>query len=87
MTTVLNLPARPDAPIACDMSAAPDTPDERLAAFLALFERARTVVLTAPADAREDIEELARREAACCPFRSYRVDVDGGEVVWTITAP
>jgi hypothetical protein len=86
MTTVLDLPARPDAPIACDMSTAPDTPDDRLAAYRELFERARTIVVTVPGDAREAVEVLARREAACCPFRNYRVDVDGDAVVWTITA-
>jgi hypothetical protein len=95
MTTVLNLPARPDAPIACNMSAAPDTPDERLAAYRDLFARALTsrdrgsdeVVLTFREDARETVAELARREAACCPFLDYRVETVDGHVVWTINNP
>jgi hypothetical protein len=95
MTTVLTLPARPDAPIACDMSTAPDTPDERLASYRTLFESALTgreradggVVLTFRADAREAVEQLAQREAACCPFLDYRVETAGDEVVWTIANP
>jgi hypothetical protein len=95
MTTVLHLPARPGAPIACDMTGAPDTPDARLAAYRALFERALTarargsddVVLTFRAGAREAVDELARREAACCPFLDYRVETVDGHVVWTITNP
>lgn len=31
------------------------------------------------------VEDLARREAACCPFLDYRVDTGGAEIVWTIT--
>jgi hypothetical protein len=95
MTTVLNLPARPGAPVACDMSGAPDTPDERLVAYRELFERALTarergsddVVLTFRADARATVDELARREAACCPFLDYRVETVDGHVRWTITNP
>ena len=86
MTTVLHIPAQLDVPIACDISTAQDTPDDRLAANRDLFERARTIVVTVPGDAREAVEVLARREAACCPFRNYRVDVEGDVVVWTITA-
>ena len=93
MTTVLNLPARPEAPIACDMSTAQDTPDERLAEYRRLFERALTsrersedaVVLTFHGDVRDAVEDLAHREAACCPFLDYRVEVIGDRVVWTTT--
>jgi hypothetical protein len=95
MTTVLDIPARLDAPIACDMSTAQDTPPERVAAYGRLFERALTgrerradgVVLTFTADAREAVEDLVHREAACCPFMGYRVDVVGDSVVWTTTNP
>jgi hypothetical protein len=95
MTTVLNLPARPGAPIACDMSGAPDTPDQRLGAYRELFARALTtrersrdeVVLTFRADARETVEELARLEAACCPFLDHRVETVDDHVVWTISNP
>ena len=95
MTTVLNLPARPEAPIACDMSTAQDTPDERLAEYRRLFERALTsrersedaVVLTFHGDVRDAVEDLAHREAACCPFLDYRVETTGDATVWTITNP
>jgi hypothetical protein len=93
MTDVLHIPARPDAPVACDMSTATDTPAERLAAYARLFDRALTgrerrpggVILRFRAGACAAVEELARREAACCPFLGYRVETAGDEVVWTIT--
>ena len=95
MTNTLHIQAVPGAPVACDMSTARDTPDERLAAYQGLFERALlrrdrgadTVVFSFRADAgiRDAVEELARREAACCPFMDYRVETTGDEVVWTIT--
>jgi hypothetical protein len=97
MSTVLHLPARPDAPIACDMSTAPDTPDERLASYARLFEDALVrrergehgVVFTfrRTTQAWEQIETLARREAACCPFLDYRVEMVRDEIIWTITSP
>lgn len=93
MTTALHLPHTAGAPIACDMSAARDTPEQRLAEYGELFERALlgrerredAVVLTFAADAREQVEDLARREHACCPFVDYRVEVDGEHVRWTTT--
>jgi hypothetical protein len=97
MTHALHFPARPDAPIACDMSTAEDTADERLAEYARLFERALVrrardedgVVLVFRADdgIRETVEELARRESICCPFLEYRVETAGGEVTYTITGP
>ena len=89
----MDLPALPDAPIACDLSSARDTADERIAEYVALFEqallsrerRADAVVLTFRADAREQVEDLARREHVCCPFLGYRVETAGDRVVWTIT--
>jgi hypothetical protein len=95
MTTVLHLPARPDAPIACDMSAARDTPEERLAEYQELFERALRgrerhadgVVLRFDAAAREQVEDLASREHTCCPFVDYRVETTGDEAIWTTTDP
>jgi hypothetical protein len=82
----------PDAPVACDMSTARDTPDERIAEYEALFERALldrerradAVVMTFRGDAREQVEDLARREHACCPFLDHRVEMAGDTVVWTI---
>jgi hypothetical protein len=95
MTTVLHLPAHTDVPIACDMSTARDTPDERLAEYGDLFERAllgrerrgEAAVLTFRGDARTraQVEDLARREHLCCPFLDYRVETVGDEVIWTMT--
>jgi hypothetical protein len=93
MTTVLHLPPSPGAPIACDMSAARDTPEERLAEYGELFERALlgrerredAVVLVFAGQAREQVQDLARREHACCPFVDYRVEAAGEEVRWTVT--
>jgi hypothetical protein len=93
MTTVLHLPPIAGAPIACDMSTARDTPEERLAEYRELFERALlgrerredAVVLTFTVDARGQVEDLARREHACCPFVDYLVEVDGEQVRWTTT--
>jgi hypothetical protein len=95
MTTILHIPARPGVPIACDMSTAQDTPEERFAEYARLFERSLTgrerrddgVVLTFSGDARAAVEDLVHREAACCPFVDYRVDVTGDAVVWTTTNP
>jgi hypothetical protein len=92
MTDTLHLPATPDAPIACDMSTASDTPAERIAEYGRLFERALlrrerrpdSVVFHFSPDARADVESLARREAACCSFLDYRVESAGEEVVWII---
>ena len=95
MSNPLHLQARLDAPIACDMSAAPDTPDERLAEYGELFERALVrrdrlpdgVVFGLRADpgTREQVDDLARREHACCPFLDYRIETVGDEIIWTTT--
>jgi hypothetical protein len=95
MTNVLHLPAQSVESIACDMSTAPDTPDERLAEYGRLFERAllrrerreNALVYAFRADpgARAAVEDLARREAACCPFFDYRIETVGDEVIWTTT--
>ena len=90
---MLDIPAQPNAPIACDMRGAPDTPEERLQAYRALFatallareRRPDAVVLRLRADATATVEALARREAACCPFLSYRVEPDGDVITWTIS--
>jgi hypothetical protein len=84
--------ADPAAPVACDMRGADDTPAERRAAYRSLFERALlrreraadSVTLRFRGE-RAAVEELAHREAACCPFLDYRVETVGDEVVWTIS--
>ena len=73
-TTILHLPARPDAPIACDMRTAVDTPDQRLHEYERLFQRAlrrrerrANAVVFAFVDEPEIlswVEDLAHREAA-----------------------
>jgi hypothetical protein len=97
MSEALHIPARPGAAIACDMSTAVDTPDQRLDAYSALFADALvrrdradgSVVLAfrAGPDVRATVEDLVRREAACCPFVDYRVEDAGDEIVWTTTNP
>src|SRR4051794_39038958 len=86
---MLHLPARRGAPVACDMSTAPDTPEERLAVYHALYahalisrERSEGRVVLRFRGERATVEALARREAACCPFLDYRVE---GDTVWTIS--
>jgi hypothetical protein len=79
------------------MSTAVDTPDERLDAYRRLFaaalvrrERRDDVAVfafRAGDRTRATLEELVRREAACCPFVSYRVETTGDEIVWTIANP
>jgi hypothetical protein len=91
-TQVLLIEARPDAPIACDMTGAGDTPEERFAEYGRLFahaliDRQRTsdgVVFTfaAKPGVTDWVADLARREAACCPFSTYDVASDGARVVW-----
>lgn len=94
MTSVLHIPARLDAPVACDMSTAEDTPKERLDAYRRLFDRALVrrerrsegleLRFRAASGTRETVEDLARREAACCPFLDSRIETAGDEIVWTI---
>jgi hypothetical protein len=94
MTTLLHLSARPDAPVACDMTSASDTPGRRLAEYGRLFERALLarerrdgavlLRLRGDSDTRAAVLDLAGREAACCPFLDYRVETAGDDVIWTI---
>jgi hypothetical protein len=82
----------PAAPVACDMTTATDTPEERLAEYGRLFaealiDRKRTddavvFVFAAKPGIADRAAELARREALCCPFASYQVTVEGERVVW-----
>lgn len=97
MTDPLHIAGRPDAPIACDMTTAEDTPDARLAEYERLFEtalvrreRAKDRVefaFRADAGLRARLDALARREAACCPFLGYHVETVGDEVIWAISNP
>lgn len=80
--------------LVCDMTTAPDTPQERMAEYGRLFEHAlaareRTsdaVVwrFTARAGVEAWVRDLADREAACCQFLEYTVTAEDGEVTFRI---
>jgi hypothetical protein len=99
-TQVLLIEAKPHAPIACDMTGAGDTAEERFAEYGRLFahalvDRQRTgdaVIFSfaAKPGVTEWVADLARREAACCPFSKYDVTSDGHRIVWktsSVAAP
>jgi hypothetical protein len=75
------------------MSNAPDTLAERIAEYRRLFDHALVGRESTPtattfrfADrpgVAEWVCDLAKREAACCPFLSYEIDQEGEEIVWT----
>jgi hypothetical protein len=95
MTNSLHIQAQPGAPVACDMSTAQDTPQERFSEYNRLFERALVrrerrddavaFWFRAEPGTRAAIDDLARREAACCPFMDYRIETIGDEVIYTIS--
>jgi hypothetical protein len=80
--------------IACDLTDAPDTAEERMAEYARLFARAlvgreRTdegVRLRFRADEGVEawVRDLAVREKACCPFYNFEVSGVGGQVWWDI---
>jgi hypothetical protein len=79
-------------PIVCDMTDAPDTPDERLAEYRHLFgndlisrERTDTGIrfrFRARNGLAEEIRDLAAREKACCAFFQFDIREDADEVTW-----
>jgi hypothetical protein len=93
MAKLLSIVPRADAPVACDMTTATDTLTKRLAEYRRLFEHAltsrestataTTFRFAARPGVREWVCDLAKREAACCPFLSYEIDEQGEEIVWT----
>jgi hypothetical protein len=82
-------------PIACDMTGAPDTPQERLEEYDRLFATALIAQERSPAGVtmrlRRDegvevwVRDLAAREKACCPFFDFEVTTAGDEVIWHAT--
>jgi hypothetical protein len=80
------------APIACDMTSAPDTPAERMMEYrrlftLALVGRERTAEgirlrFRAGDGVEAWVRDLAAREKACCPFFNSHIDTNGEEVHW-----
>jgi hypothetical protein len=88
---------RSTPPIACDMSGAPDTLDERLAEYRRLFtdaltarERTETGVrfrLRADPDVEARVRDLAARELACCAFFAFDIRRAGAELWWDASVP
>jgi hypothetical protein len=81
--------------IACDMTDAPDTGQERLAEYVRLFDSALISRERTPEAMRwwlrndEGTEarakDLAARENACCAFMTTTVTVTGDRVLWEST--
>jgi hypothetical protein len=79
-------------PIACDMTGAPDTPQERLDEYGRLFATALiaqersvegvTMRLRRDEGVEAWVRDLAAREKACCPFFDFAVTTAGDEVIW-----
>jgi hypothetical protein len=77
------------------MSSAADTLTQRLAEYRRLFQHAllgrestattTTFRFAARPGVRDWVCDLAKREAACCPFLSYEIVEDDEKIVW-ITA-
>ena len=88
--TTSSSPAR----LVCDMTAAPDTPHERMAEYARLFEHAlagrqRTAGaviwrFAARAGVEAWVRDLSAREAACCPFLVYTVTAHDSEITWQV---
>ncbi len=82
-------------PIVCDMTTAPDTPDERLAEYQELFdtalvakERTDTGIrfrLRADPGIADHVRDLAAREKACCAFFDFTINETSDEVIWDST--
>jgi hypothetical protein len=85
-----------DTPIACDMTDATDTLEQRMAEWRRLIAatytgRERTgptgIRLRFRASAEAWVRDLAAREKACCPFFTFVVTTTDGEVRWDISVP
>lgn len=93
---LIDIPARSGAPIVCDLTDATDTAEERLAAYgrlfaTALVDRRRELhaavwVFDARHEVVDQLGELMRREAACCPFADYRLVRRGDLVEFTMAS-
>jgi hypothetical protein len=81
--------------VACDMTGAPDTPEERMAEYRRLFgrhlvSRERTVDgirfrLRADDGVEAWVRDLLVREKACCPFFDFELVTGDGVLHWDIT--
>ena len=83
-------------PIVCDMTTAPDTPEQRMQEYRQLFAQAFTgrertadggVRLRLHADDGVEVwvRDLAAREKGCCAFFDFTVSAVGDEVHWEAT--
>jgi hypothetical protein len=81
--------------LVCDLSHAPDSPAERLAAYRQLFralltrttrKRGFRFSFDAARVDRRLLRRLVEREAACCPFLHSAVVTTADEVWWDVTA-
>ena len=94
---LVHIPADQSAPVACDMTAATDTLEERIAEYRRLIVHAfagrRRDALSVTLGFHDEpgvadrVMDLARREAACCPFVDYRIERIADRVTFTITGP
>jgi hypothetical protein len=88
-------PTTAPIPIACDMTDAPDTVEERMAEWVRLFaaaylgrERANAGIrfrFRADDGIEAWVRDLAAREMACCPFLDLAVTTPEDQVWWDCT--
>ena len=81
--------------VACDLTGAPDTPQERMAEYGRLFVqhlvgRERTAAgirfrLRADDGVEAWVRDLSAREKACCPFFDFALATVDGELRWDIS--
>ena len=84
-------------PIVCDLSTAPETPEQRLAEYRRLFAQALAGRERTPLGIRfrfhpqpgvEDwVRDLAAREKACCAFFAFDITADESAIVWDCAVP
>jgi hypothetical protein len=89
------IPAVDTPVVACDMTDAPDTPEERIAEYSRLFARhlvgrertAEGIRFRLRADDGVEVwvQDLSAREKACCPFMDFAVATVDAEVHWDMT--
>jgi hypothetical protein len=82
-----------DTPVVCDLSAATDTPEQRLDEYHRLFTQALIsrerlghnevrYRLRAEDGVEAWVRDLAAREKACCAFFAFEITAAGDEVTW-----
>ena len=79
-------------PIACDMTNAPDTTEERIADYRRLFgddlsgrDRTETGIrfrFRTRAGLADEVRDLSAREKACCAFFDFEITEDDDEITW-----